>query len=158
MPDGDIGALARTVRTTVEHCSKPNHPFGDDYDPAITNAILAYHSWSIQQSIHIHTPHDDPSAWHPVGPPALEFYLHEDTTTGAHSITSVQPTAPQPIPEPHIPPRPTKSHTPPQNNFPQRGQSPPAHKGTVPPSATATVQQLAKPLIKRHVLDNYQLT
>ena len=141
----------------VEDCSKPEHPFGDDYDPAITNAILAYHSWSTQQSIHLHIPHDDPREWHPVAPPALRFYLHEDAASGAHSITSLRPTAPQPIPEPHIPPSPTKPHTPPQNNSPQRGQSPLAHKGTEPPGATATVHHLAKPLTTRHLPDNYQL-
>ena len=157
VPDGDIGALVTTVRTTLEDCSKPDHPFGDDYDPAITNAILAYHSSSTQQSIHLHTPHDDSPEWHPVGPPALEFYQHEDAATGTHSITSLRLTAPQPIREPHIPPSRTKPHTPLQNNFPQRGQSPPAHKATEPPSATATVQQLAKPLTTRHVPDNYQL-
>ena len=53
VPDGDIRRLATTVRTTFEDCSKPDHPFGDDYDPGITNAILAYHSWSTQQIIHL---------------------------------------------------------------------------------------------------------
>ena len=151
--------LATTVRTLFEERSKPDHQFGDDYDPAITNAILAYHSWSTQQSIHLHTPHDDPREWHPVGPPALEVYLHETATNGEHSITSLRPTAPQPIvlPEPHIPPSPTKPHTPPQNNSPQGGQSPLAHKETEPSSATATIQHLAKPLTTLHVPDNYQL-
>ena len=157
VPYGDIGALATTVRTTFEDCSKPDHPFGDDYDRAIMDAILAYHSWSTQQSIHLHTPHDDPREWHPVGQPAPEFYQHEDATTGANSITSLRPTAPQRIPEPHIPPSPTKPHRPPQHESPQRGHSPPAHKGTEPPSATTTVQQLDKPLTSRHVPDNYQL-
>ena len=157
VPDGDIGALATTVRTLFEDRSKPDHPFGDDYGPAITNAILASHSWSTQQSIHLHTPHDHPREWHPVEPPALEFYLHKDAATGARSITSLRPTAPQPMPEPHIPPSPTKPHTPPQNISPQRGQSPLARKGTEPPSATATVQHLSKPLTTRHVPDNYQL-
>ena len=46
VPDGNIGALATTVRTTFKDCSKPYHPFGDHNDPAITNAILAYDSWS----------------------------------------------------------------------------------------------------------------
>ena len=88
VPDRDIGAPATTGRTPFEDCSKPDHPFGDDYDPAITNAILAYHSWSIKQSIHVHTPPDDPRVWHPVWPPALEVYLHENATAGAQSITS----------------------------------------------------------------------
>ena len=74
--DGDIGALATTVRTLFEDRSKPDHPFRNSYNPAITNAILAYHSCSTQQSIHLHSPHEDPSEWHPVGPPVLEFYLH----------------------------------------------------------------------------------
>ena len=94
------------------------------------NAILAYHSWSNQQSIHPHSWHDDPREWHPVGPPALDFYLHQDATTGAHSVTSLRQMVPQPIPEPHIPCSPTKPHTPPQNISPQRGQSLPVHKGT----------------------------
>ena len=123
VPNGDIGALATTVRTTPEDCSKPDNPFGDNYDPAIRIAILAYHSWSNQQSIHLHTPHEDPREWHPVGPPALEFYLHEDATTGAQGITSLRQKAPQPIREAHIPPSPTKPHTPPQNNSLQGGQS-----------------------------------
>ena len=105
VPDRDIGALATTVRATFGDGSRPDHPFGDNRNPAITNTILAYHSWSTQQSIHLHTPHDDPREWHPIGPPALEFYLHEDAATGAHNITSLRPTMPQPIPEPHIPPR-----------------------------------------------------
>ena len=71
VPDGDMGALATTVRTTFEDCSRPDHPFGDDSNPAITNAILAYHSWSTQQNIHLHTLPDDPREWHPIGPPAL---------------------------------------------------------------------------------------
>ena len=123
VPDGDIGALATTVRTPFEDRSKPDHPFGEDYDPAIRNAILAYQSWSTQQSIQLHTLHDNLCEWHPVGPPALEFYLHKDAATGAHSITSLRLTAPQPIPEPQRPPSPTRPHTPPQNNSPQRGQS-----------------------------------
>ena len=159
MPDKDIGALATTARTTFEDCSMPDHPFGDNNAPAITKAVLAYHSWSTQQSIHLHTPHHDRSEWRPVGPPALEFYLHEDATTGAHSITSLGPTVPQPIPEPHIPPIPTKPQTPMQHVHvpPRQGHSPPAHKRTEPPSATTTVQQLDKPLTSRHVPDNYQL-
>ena len=60
VPDRDIGALATTVRTTFEDCSRPDHPFGDNNDASITNAILASHSWSTQQSIHLHTPQDDP--------------------------------------------------------------------------------------------------
>ena len=39
MPDGDIGALATTFRTPFEDRWKPDHRFGNDYDPAITNAI-----------------------------------------------------------------------------------------------------------------------
>ena len=60
VPDGDIRALATTVRTAFEDCSRPNHPLGDNNDPAITNTILAYHSWSTQQNIHLHTLQDDP--------------------------------------------------------------------------------------------------
>ena len=159
VPDGDIGALATTVRTTFEECSRPDHPFGDNNDPAITDTILAYHSWCTQQSIHLHTPHNDPREWHPVGPPALEFYLHEDAPTRAHSITSLRPTVPQPIPEPHIPPSPTKPQTPTQHEHGprQQGHSPPAHKGAEPPYAIATVQQLDKPLTSHHVRDHYQL-
>ena len=159
VPDRDIKALATTVRTTFEDCSRPDHPFGDNSNPAITNAILAYHSWSTQQSINLHTPHDDPREWHPIGPPALEFYLHEDAATGAHSITSLRPTMPQPIPEPHIPPSSTKPQTPRQHEHgpPQQGHGPAAHKRSEPPNATTTVQQLDNPLILRHVPDNYQV-
>ena len=157
MPDGDIWGLATTVRTTFEDCSKPNHPFGDDNDPPITNPVLAYDSWLSQQTIILENPHDDPREWHPVGPPALEFYLHEDATTGAHSITSLRPTAPQPIPEPDIPPSPTKSHALLEHEFPQRVHSPAVNQETEPPSATKTVQQLDKLLTSRHISDNYQL-
>ena len=48
VPGGDIRSLAATVRTPLEDDSNPNHPFEDDYDPAITNAMLAYPSWSDQ--------------------------------------------------------------------------------------------------------------
>ena len=159
VPNGDIGALATTVRTRFEDCSRPDHPFGDNNDPAITNTILAYHRWSTQQSIHLHMRQDDPHEWHPVGPPALELYLQEDATTGAHSITSLRPTVPQPIPEPHIPPSPTKPQTHAQHEHgpPQQGHSPPSHKRAEPPNATTTVQQLDKPLTSRHVPDHYQL-
>ena len=159
VPDGDIGALATTVRATFGDGFRLDHPFGDNRNPAITNAILAYHSWSTQQSIHLHTPHDDPREWHPIGPPALEFYLHEDAATGAHNITSLRPTMPQPIPEPHIPPSPTKPQTPTRHELrpPQQGHSPAAHEKAEPPNATTTVQQLDKPLTLRHVPDNYQL-
>ena len=138
VPDGDIRQLATTVRTTFEDCSRPDHPFGDNRDPPITNAILAYHSWSTQQSIHLHTPHDDPREWHPIVPPALQFFLHEDATTGAHSITSFGPTMPEPIPEPHIPPqrnetasahatRTRASATRAQHTSPQKGRTPQRH-------------------------------
>ena len=159
VPDGDIGALATTVRTTFEDSLRPDHPFGDNNDPAIRNAILAYHSWSTQQSIHLHSTHHDLREWHPVGPPALEFYLHKDATVGAHSITSLQTTVPQPIPEPHIPPSPTKPQTPTQHEHKplQQAHSPPAHKWTEPPNAIATVQLLDKPLTSRHVPNHYPL-
>ena len=158
VPDGDIGALATTVRTTFEDCSRPDHLFGDNSNPAITYAILAYHSWSTQQSIHVHTPHDDPREWHPMGPPALEFYLHKDAITGVHSITRLRPTMPQPIPELHIPPSPRNSKRPRNTNTGAPTMySPPAHKRAQPPNATTTIQQLDKPLTSRQVPDNYQL-
>ena len=159
VPNGDIGALATTVRAAFGDGSRPNHPFGDNRNPAITNAILAYYSPSTQQSIHLHTPQDDPREWHPIGSPALEFYLHEDAATGAHNITSLRPTMPQPIPEPHIPPSPTKPQTPMRHEDrpPQQGHSPAAHEEAEPPNATTTVQQLDKPLTLRHVPDNCQL-
>ena len=123
--DGHTGPPDTTPRTTwdsvrspFEDSSRPDQRCGDDYDAAITNCILAYHSWSIQQSIQLHSPHDDPGEWHPVGPTALEVYLHENTTTGAHSITSLRLTAPQPIPEPHIPPRPNETPHPPRRTTP----------------------------------------
>ena len=156
VPDGDIGALATTVRATFGDGSRPDHPFGDNRNPAITNAILAHHSWSIQQSIHLQTPHDDQREWHPIWPPALEFYLHEDAATEAHNITSLRPTMPQPIPKPHIPPSPTKPETPTRHEHrpPQQGHSPSAHEKAEPPNTTTTVQQLDKPLTLRHVPDN----
>ena len=43
--------MATTVRILFEDRSKPDNPFGDNYDPTITIAILAYHSWSTLQSI-----------------------------------------------------------------------------------------------------------
>ena len=159
VPDGDIGALATTVRATFGDGSRPDHPFKDNRNPAITNAIMAYHSWSTQQSIHLHTPHDDPRELHPIGPPALEFYLHEDAATGAHNITSLRTTMPQPIPEPHIPPSPTKPQTPTRHEHrpSQQGHSPAAREKAEPPNATTPVQQLDKPLTLPHVPDNYQV-
>ena len=159
VPDGDIRALITTARTTFKDCSRPDHPFGDNNDPAITNAILAYHSWSTQQSIHLHTLHDDRREWHLVGPPVLEFYLHEDATSAAHRTTSVRPTLPQPIAEPQIPPSPTKPQTPLQHEHEPSlgGHSPPANKETEPPIATTTVQHFDKPLNSRHIPDNHQL-
>ena len=41
VPDGDIGALAKTIQHTAL-----GHTFDDSYEPAIVNAILAYHSWT----------------------------------------------------------------------------------------------------------------
>ena len=58
VPDRDIGALAMTVCTTFEDCSRPDHAFWDNNDPVIPNAIPAYHSWSTQQRIDLNTPHD----------------------------------------------------------------------------------------------------
>ena len=46
VPDGGIGALATTVQTLFKDRLKPDHPFGDNYDPAIIKNILAHHSWS----------------------------------------------------------------------------------------------------------------
>ena len=154
VPDRDIGALATTVRATFGDGSRPDHPFGDNRNPAITNAILAYYSWSTQQSIHLHNPHDDQREWHPIGPPALEFYLHEDAATGAHNITSLRPTIPQPIP-----PSPTKPQTPTRHEHrpPQTRTQPGSPRKGRTSNATTTVQQLNKPLTLRHVPDNYQL-
>ena len=39
VPERDIGALATTVRTPFKDSSMHDHPFLDDYDPAITNAM-----------------------------------------------------------------------------------------------------------------------
>ena len=66
---------------------------------------------------------------------------------------------PQPIPEPRIPRSPTKTQTPTQHEHgpPKQGHSPPDHKRAEPPNATTTGQQLDKPLISRHIPDNYQL-
>ena len=52
------------------------------------------------------------------------------------------------------PPAQQKPHTPPLDNSPQGGQSPPAYKGAEPPSATAIIQHLAKPFTTRDVPDN----
>ena len=38
VPDRDISALAKLIKIWV-----PKHPFEDSYNPAIVNAILAYH-------------------------------------------------------------------------------------------------------------------
>ena len=47
--------LAKRIRDTL-----PKHPFTDNYDPGIMNAILAYHSWTTQQHLQINTASDDP--------------------------------------------------------------------------------------------------
>ena len=51
LPEGDIRGLATTVPVPVVDGSKSDHPFGDDYDPAITNVILAYHSCSTKHPL-----------------------------------------------------------------------------------------------------------
>ena len=101
VPDGDIGALAKLVQNTA-----PNHPFEDNYDPTIVTAILAYHSWTTKQHVHLHTASDDTCESHSIGPPALEVSLHKNTATAAHPVLNLRPVAPQRIPEPCIPPSP----------------------------------------------------
>ena len=84
MPDGDISALAKLIQRTA-----PKHPLEDTYDPAIVNAILAYHSWTTEQRLHLHSASDIARKWHPIGPPALGAHLYEDAATGAHVITDL---------------------------------------------------------------------
>ena len=69
VPDGDIGALAKFIRDTA-----PKHPFADKYDPAIVNAILAYHSWTMQQHLHLHTACDKEGPYQD-RPPLCPFRL-----------------------------------------------------------------------------------
>ena len=67
VPDGDISRLAKVIQNKA-----PRQPFDDRCLPAIVNAILAYHNWTTQQHLHLHSASDDPREWHPLGAPALE--------------------------------------------------------------------------------------
>ena len=157
VPDGDIGALAATARPTFQYRLKPTHPFRGDYDTAIRNALPGR-----PQLVH---PAKHPSP-HPARRPTrvapcwatsagvrpVRRCSHRGTQH--HQLSADR--AATDTGTTHTP-QPNKPHKPPQNNSPQRGQSPLAHKGTEPPSATATVQHHAKPLTTGHVRDNYQL-
>ena len=66
-PNSDISALAKLIQDTA-----PKQPFDDSYDPAIVNANLAYHGWTTQQRLHLHSASDDPREWHPIEALALE--------------------------------------------------------------------------------------
>ena len=55
VPDRDMGKLPKMIQNKA-----PRHPFNDNYNPAIVNAILVYHSWTTQQHLHLHSACDDP--------------------------------------------------------------------------------------------------
>ena len=149
VPHGVIGALARTI-----HHTAPRHPFDDSYDPAIVNAILAYHSWTTQQHLLLHSASEDPREWHPIGAPALEVYLHKDAATGAHTIIDLQPATRQPILEPYIPPSRPRPTPPTGDDSPLRDHDMPARKDA---ESTTTVQHTPKLVTTHHLPDNYQL-
>ena len=136
VPDGDIDALAKVIQNTA-----PSHPLEDNCGPTIMTAIVAYHSWTTQQHIHLHTASDNPCEWHSMGPPALEVCLHENATTGAHVITNLRQIA-QPIPELYIPSGPTLPHSPTEDNPPLRIHNPQTQRDT---GFSATVQQVPSP-------------
>ena len=141
LPDGDISALA-------------NIPLDDSYDPDIVNAILAYHSWTTQQHVHLHSASDDPREWHPIGATPLELYLHEDAAPGAHTITDPRPATQEPIPEPYIAPSPARPPLPSRDESPLREHDLPALKDA---ETTTTVQHMPKFLTNHHFPDNCQL-
>ena len=149
VPDADISALAKLIQNKA-----PKHLFNYSYDPAMVNTITTYHSWTTQQRLHLHSASNDPCEWHPIAPPALEVYLHDDAANGAHVITDLRPVTLQPISEPYIPPRPPRPCSPAKDNSPLRDQDPPAQKDAEP---TITVQHMPNPLTTHHVTDNYQL-
>ena len=149
VPDGDISALPKVIQNKA-----PKHPFDDSFDPAIVNAILAYHSWTTQQHLNLHSASDDPREWHPIGAPALEVYLNEDAAKGVHTITDLRPATPQPIPELYIPPSLPRPPPPTRDDPSLREHHLPSQKDVEP---TTTVQHMPKPLNTHHVPDNYQL-
>ena len=100
----------------------------------------------------------------------LPTYLHENAATGAHVNTNLQQVAPQPIPEPYIPPSPTRPDPPtqedvsavpgrlpahsPAEDSPLRDQDPQPRNVSMP---IPTVQHMSRPPTTQHVPDNYQL-
>ena len=70
VPNGDISALPELIQNTAL-----KHALEDSYDPAMVNAILAHHSWTTEQRLHLHSASKDAREWHPIGPPALEVSL-----------------------------------------------------------------------------------
>ena len=120
VPDKDIGALTTIIQNTA-----PNHIIEENYVSTLVDAILAYHSWALQQKICLHTSSDDPREWHPFGPPAIEVYLHENPATRAHVITNLRHVRQQLISEPYMPPNPTQQHSPTEDNSPPGKQEPP---------------------------------
>ena len=149
VPNRDIGVLAKTI-----HHTAPRHTFHDSYDPAIVNANRAYHSWTTQQHLHLHSASHDQPDWHPIGAPALEVYLHEDAATGAHTITDPKRVTSQPIPKPYIASSQSRPPPPTRDDSLLREHNLPAQKDAEPIS---TVQHMTKPLASHHVTDNYHL-
>ena len=121
LPNIDISALAKLIQNTA-----PRHTFADSYIPAIVSVILAYHNWTTQQRLHLHSASDDPREWHLIGPPVPRVYFNKDPATAAHVITDLRPVTPHPISEPFIPPKPTTTP------LPSRGR--PAADGSRPTS------------------------
>ena len=149
VPKGDMGALAETIRRTT-----PRHPFINGYEPAMVNGILAYHSWTTQQHLHLHSASDDAREWHPIGAPALVVYVHEDAATGAHTITDLKPATPLPILELYIPPSQPRPTPPTRDDSPLREHNQPVQKNAEP---TTPLQHMPKPPTNHHVPNNYQL-
>ena len=131
VPHGEICALAKLIQNMA-----PEHPFDESYDPAIVNAILAYHGSTTQQRLHLHSASDDPCEWHPIGAPTLEVYLHGDAATRAHTITDLRPVTLQPVPEPYIAPSLPQPRPPGREGLPTENNAEP----------TTTVPHMAKPL------------
>ena len=111
------------------------------------NPILAYQSWTTKQHLHLHTASDDQCEGQPIGPPALEVYLHESATSREHMITNRLVTS-QPIPEPYIPSSPTLPNSPAEHHSPLRDHEPQRQSDTMP---VATGQQVPTPHTTHHI-------
>ena len=159
VPDGDIGALATTVRTRSRTAQGPATCLGTTTTPPsrtpswpTTAGPLSKASTSIPRTMtRASGTLSDHQRWsstcrkmQPPGHTASPAFGRQCHNRYRNQTYTPGPTKPQtPTQEEHGPP--------------QQGHSPTAHERAEPHNAIATVQQLDKPLTSRHVPDHYQL-